>query len=81
MLQGRLVGILALAVSVLLLGVGCESFPGSSFQDQVDQLSWSVEAVSSDAGSIEDVMTDFYFMFIGDLSTDPLRDTFEQLGW
>ena len=81
MLQGRLAGILVLAASVLLLEVGCASFPGSSFEDQIDQLSWSAEALTSGDGEIKDALLDFHFMLIGDLSLEPLRDSFEQLGW
>ena len=81
MLQGRFAGILVLAASVLLLGVGCESFPGSSFGDQLDHLSWSAEALASGDGKIEDALYDFHFMLIGDLDGGELRNTFEQFGW
>ena len=81
MLQGRLAGILVFATSVLLLEVGCARFPGSSFGDQIDQLSWSAEALASGDGKIEDALLDFHSMFIGDLNGEALRDTFEQIGW
>ncbi len=81
MLQGRLAGSLVLAASVLLLEVGCARFPGSSFGDQVDHLAWSAEALASGDGMSEDALLDFHFMFIGDLSVEPLRDSFEQIGW
>ena len=81
MLQGRLAGILVLAASVLLLGVGCTSFPGASFGDQIDQLNWSAEAFASGDGKIEDALLDFHSMLIGDLSGEQLWDTFEQFGW
>lgn len=80
--QGRrLAGALVLAVCALFLQVGCTSFPGASFGDQVDQLNWSVAALTSSGGSMEDGLLDFHTMFIGDLSSDRLRETFEQLGW
>lgn len=78
---GRLAAALLVMVTPLVLQVGCTSFPGSSFDDQMDQLSWSAEALASGDGKIEDVLLDFYSMCIGDLSTDELEDTFEQLGW
>ena len=81
MLQGRLAGILVLAASVLLLEVGCARFPGASFGDQIDHLIWSAEALASGDGKIDDALLDFHFMLIGDLSVEPLWDTFEQFGW
>lgn len=81
MLQDRFAGILVLVASVLLLGVGCESFPGSSFGDQMDHLSWTAESLASGDGKIEDALQDFHFMLIGDLDGAALRDTFVQFGW
>lgn len=79
--QGRIAAALVLATSVLLVSVGCTSFPGASFGDQIDQLSWSAEALASDNGKPADVFLDFHSMFIGDLNSDALAETFEQLGW
>lgn len=81
MIQGRLTAALALCMAALFLMVGCTSFPGASFEDQVDELSWSAEALASGDGKIEDALLDFHSMFIGDLSAEPLRETFEQFGW
>jgi hypothetical protein len=80
MLQGRLTA-LVLSMAALFLAAGCTSFPGASFGDQIDELSWSAEALASGDGKIEEALLDFHSMFIGELSAEPLRETFEQLGW
>ena len=78
--DARLTVALMIATCALLFH-GCASFPGASFGDQIDQFNWSVEALVQDDVTMDGVWESFHTMFVGDLGTEQLENTFSQLGW
>ena len=79
---------LFLAGAVVLLGAGCTTFPGASFEKQVKELNWSTTNLflsESPADNLADIGGDLKTIFLGrsyeDLKLHELVHTFEMLGW
>jgi hypothetical protein len=86
----RSTGMTAILVTTLALALGgCQtaSVPGSSFEKQIDELTWSVQTLFFDESppqQIEEMATDFKCLFIWhswDDEKDQLAETFSLLGW
>lgn len=81
----RPVGAIALAISLglsVFLGTGCQStFPGASFEKQVDELRWSLAVIFDPEleESMESLKSDLRTLF--DPELDQLPETIEMLGW
>lgn len=74
-----------LAVAVASVSVGCVTtgHPGSSFGDQVDNLAWSVEVLTEDDWTLQELRTDLYRWIVEDFTVGggDFVESFEMLGW
>lgn len=79
---------IVVAAAAILLGTGCTTFPGASFEKQMKNLSWSTEALffsENPVDNLADVGGDLKKIFLGpkyeDITPDEFVHTFEMLGW
>jgi hypothetical protein len=79
---------LAIAAAALLALAGCTTFPGASFQDQIDGLAWSTyELFLSEhpMDNLEDIGLDLQAILFGrdfeDATHKQLVESLEMLGW
>ena len=78
-LMTRAGALLVVAAVLLPATTGCTTFPGASFERQIDQTVWSMRVMTDASGEFDGLVSDILVL------TDPewgeLPSSLEQLGW